>query len=132
MAQQNGELSLAELAAESGLPARTIRFYIARNLLDGPVVAGRGAVYTAEHAKRLTQIRAWQAKGLTLTEIARKLAGETTRDALPTPEASLQYAIAPDVTVSIKGEVSPWRMRQIRTALEQLSNQLAKESEDDG
>ena len=29
--------TLAELSEESGIPARTIRFYIARGLLDGPV-----------------------------------------------------------------------------------------------
>ena len=49
--------TLAELSEESGTPARTIRFYIARGLLDGPLKAGRGAVYTAEHLARLEKIK---------------------------------------------------------------------------
>jgi len=43
--------TLAELSEESSIPARTIRFYIARGLLDGRVKAGRGAVYTAERLR---------------------------------------------------------------------------------
>ena len=31
----NNSRTLAQLSEESGLPARTIRFYIARGLLDG-------------------------------------------------------------------------------------------------
>ena len=52
------------------MPARTIRFYIARGLLDGPVKAGRGAVYTADHLARLERIKEMQAEGRMLAEIA--------------------------------------------------------------
>jgi DNA-binding transcriptional MerR regulator len=130
-AEQGETLTLAELAKESGLPARTIRFYIARNLLDGPTTAGRGAIYTAKHRQRLEQIRQLQAKGLTLAEIARRLAGERARDALPSPVARLEYALASDVTVSIRSDASPWRLRQIRAALEQLAHTLAQENSHD-
>ncbi len=67
--------TLAELSEESGVPARTIRFYIARGLLDGPVKAGRGAVYTAEHRARLETIKKLQAEGRMLAEIAHDLNG---------------------------------------------------------
>ena len=67
--------TLAELSEESGMPARTIRFYIARGLLDGPVKAGRGAVYTAEHLARLEKIKEMQAEGRMLAEIAHDLTG---------------------------------------------------------
>ena len=67
--------TLAELSEESGIPARTIRFYIARGLLDGPVKAGRGAVYTAGHLARLEKIKALQAEGRMLAEIAHDLNG---------------------------------------------------------
>ena len=123
--------TLAELAEESGVPPRTIRFYIARNLLDGPVTAGRGAVYTLQHRKRLEQIRALQGKGLTLAEIARKLGGERAASPLPAPEAWWHYEVAADVRVSVRGDVSPWRMRQVRAALEQLAQHLREENSHD-
>ena len=47
---------LAELAEKAGLPGRTIRFYIARGLLPGPLKAGRGAAYGQEHLDRLREI----------------------------------------------------------------------------
>jgi DNA-binding transcriptional MerR regulator len=62
------ELTLADLAADTGIPERTIRFYIARGLLNGPVKAGRAAAYTPEHRKRLGKIKRLQADGRTLAE----------------------------------------------------------------
>ena len=62
-------MTLAELAEASGLPARTIRFYIARRVLSGPGKAGRGAAYGPEHLKRLQQIQRLQSQGRTIAEI---------------------------------------------------------------
>ena len=38
---QRGSFTLVELAEVSGVPARTIRFYIAKGLLPPPLVGGR-------------------------------------------------------------------------------------------
>ena len=67
------ELSLSELAEESQVPGRTIRFYIAKGLLPGPSQAGRGASYGQVHLKQLQEIKRLQGRGLTLTEIARSI-----------------------------------------------------------
>jgi len=116
--------TLAELAEESGLPARTIRFYIARGLLDGPVKAGRGAVYTAAHLARLEKIKELQAEGRMLVEIAHDLHGGThSVEALP-PSAWWQHTIQDDVMVWVRADVSPWRMRQIRAAIEEIASRL--------
>jgi DNA-binding transcriptional MerR regulator len=65
--------TLAELSAASGIPARTIRFYIARGLLQGPSKAGRAAAYTDEHLARLETIKQLQASGRMLAEISHDL-----------------------------------------------------------
>jgi DNA-binding transcriptional MerR regulator len=76
--------TLAELSEESNIPARTIRFYIARGLLDGPVRAGRGAVYRPEHLARLEKIKELQAEGRMLAEVAHDLnGGRQVQTALP-------------------------------------------------
>jgi DNA-binding transcriptional MerR regulator len=73
MDEKEKEWTLRELAAETGVPERTIRFYISRGLVDPPLRGGRGAAYGAGHKARLEEIRKLQAKGLMLAEIAHVL-----------------------------------------------------------
>src|SRR6266404_9477985 len=100
-------LTFAELATKAGLPGRTIRFYIAKGLLPGPVKAGRGATYGKEHLETLRLIKSSQARGLTLSEVARRLSGESQRQVQPGPSAWWNYAVAEDVTVSVRADVAP-------------------------
>jgi DNA-binding transcriptional MerR regulator len=121
----NGYLTLAELAESSGLPARTIRFYIARGLLDGPVKAGRGAAYTSEHLDRLERIKALQAEGRMLADIGRTLGtANPEKSTVPEPTAWWQHAIAEDVVVWVRADMSPWRTRQVRVAIGELAARL--------
>ena len=122
--------TLAELADESGVAPRTIRYYISRGLLDGPVTAGRGAAYTEAHLERLHEIQRLQASGLTLSGIARKLGGG--RESLPEPSVWWTYRLADDVTVSVRANAAPWRLKQIREALERLASELGEEKGNDG
>lgn len=120
--------SLAELAEESGVPARTIRYYISRGLLDGPLVAGRAASYGPEHLERLRQIRALQEQGLTLAEIARRLGGRGAEPDLPSPTPWWSYPVAEDVVVLVKADSAPWRLRRVQSALRALAAGLADET----
>lgn len=131
MAAPEREWSLAELAEQTECPARTIRFYISRGLLPGPVKGGRGAVYNEQHRQLLQRIRVLQEKGLALSEIARELAGaEAPKTTVqPGPAPWWQYGIAEDVQVWVRGDASPWRIRQIRTALAELAARLEKDEQ---
>lgn len=120
-------MSLAELAEAAGIPARTVRFYIARGLLDGPEVAGRGATYTSSHLERLREIRKLQGRGMTLAEIGRELAGPSV--SLAPPSAWWQYQVSADVVVSVRADLAPWRLKQVRTALEWVTARLAEKEE---
>ncbi len=122
----NEYLTLPELAEATGLPARTIRFYIARGLLDGPLKAGRGAVYTPEHLARLDRIKGLQAEGRMLSEIGRILGGAQT-ECCPEPTAWWQHAVADDVVVWARTDVSPWRTKQVRAAIGELARILRDE-----
>lgn len=123
--------TLAELAEETGLTARTIRYYIARGLLEGPAVAGRGAAYGAAHLARLREIQTLQSSGTMLAEIGRVLAGDRPALELPAPAVWRSYALDPDVVVMVKAEISPWRSRQIKGALEELAARLRAGKGDD-
>jgi DNA-binding transcriptional MerR regulator len=120
----NSSKTLAELSGESGIPARTIRFYIARGLLDGPVKSGRGAVYTLEHLARLEKIQQLQAEGRMLSEIAHDLGGGPAVHTAAPPSPWWQHAIQEDVMVWVRGDVSPWRMKQIRAAVDDFASRL--------
>ena len=121
-------MTLAEVAEASGLPARTIRFYIARGLLSGPVKGGRSAAYTAEHLARLDRIKKLQAKGRTLGDIARMLGGISREPAAASATAWWQHAISEDVIVWVRAGVAPWRMKQVRTALDEFARQVVHET----
>src|SRR5262249_59748072 len=92
-------VSLSELAEETGIPARTIRFYIARGLLRGPLLAGRGASYGDEHRRQLEKIKRLQARGLTLVEIVRSLTQDKAEISNLKPSAWWNYQIANDIVV---------------------------------
>jgi DNA-binding transcriptional MerR regulator len=116
--------TLAELAEASGIPARTIRFYIARGLLDGPLKAGRGASYTADHLARLEEIKRLQTEGRVLAEIAQILEGGPTAQLAAPPTSWWQHVIEDDVMVWVRTDVSPWRMKQIRAAVDDIASRL--------
>jgi DNA-binding transcriptional MerR regulator len=123
------EMTLAELAETSGLAARTIRFYIARGLLDGPVKAGRGALYTAEHLARLESIKKLQSEGRMLSEIGRSLAGAEPKREAVAPTAWWQYPVAEDVVVWTEAGMNPWRTKQVRAAIDELARSLQPASD---
>jgi DNA-binding transcriptional MerR regulator len=118
-------MTLGEIAEAAGLPARTIRFYIARGLLNGPVKGGRGAAYTTEHLARLDRIKSLQSDGRTLSEIARTLSGHSQESAASPPTAWWQHAIADDIIVWVRAGAAPWRMKQVRTAVDEFARQVA-------
>lgn len=86
------EWTLRELAAEAGVPERTIRFYIFRGLVDPPLRGGRGAAYGENHKERLEFIRSMQARGMMLAEIAHALSTAGGR----VPDRPVQTLAEPD------------------------------------
>lgn len=64
-----------ELAARCRVTVDTIRFYQSRGLLPPPERSGRIAIYSDTHVERLSWIRDWKAKGLTLGAITRLVSG---------------------------------------------------------
>lgn len=119
-------IKLDELAEQSGFPARTIRLYIAQELLPPPRRAGPKSSYGSEHLERLTRIRELQNEGLTLSEIRRRLDG-VAAPSIPPPETVQRFHLAPEVVVELRGTIPPWRARQIAKALEQFAAAISQE-----
>lgn len=74
------ELTLETLANISGLPIRTLRFYIQKGLLPGPDSRGKNASYSESHIERLALIKDLKDKFLPLQEIKALLDGMSDED----------------------------------------------------
>jgi DNA-binding transcriptional MerR regulator len=119
------EWTLSELADETGLAARTIRYYIARGLLPGPGVAGRGAIYGIQHLTRLREIQKLQREGRMLAEIAQP----PDNVELPPPVSWQQYAVAEGITVNVRADLPPWRLKRVRKVLGEITARLKEETD---
>jgi DNA-binding transcriptional MerR regulator len=70
---QENDLTIEQLAAESGMTVRNIRSHRARGLLPAPEVRDRVGYYGPEHVSRLRMIQELQAEGFNLKGIERLL-----------------------------------------------------------
>lgn len=87
-------LDLEELGRKSGLPTRTIRYYISEGLVPAPVKRGPASYYREDHLNRLLLIRKYQAEGLPLDLIRRRLARLGVREAQEAAGSALR-AVGP-------------------------------------
>lgn len=68
-ADEDPGLTIDELAAQSRVPSRTIRFYQSRGALMNPEIRGRVAYYGKQHLERLKLIAQLQDRGLRIDAI---------------------------------------------------------------
>ena len=121
------EYSLMQLSEKTGISPRNIRYYISKNLIEGPAQVGRNAVYTDEHLNQLLKIQEMKEGGLTLHEIA--VESQDSQATLGEPTAWIQYSLEEDIKVSICSDISPWRMQQIKRALNKILPEIQKNGE---
>jgi len=123
-------LTMTELAEQSGVPARTIRFYVTSKLLPGPTRQGPGAPYTEDHLAILKRIKELQGEGMTLDQILQNLFDNPIN--LKGYIAQV-FEVSEDVEVRVKHNVSPQRKGVIFRALETFARavQTTTEREDD-
>src|SRR5204862_7838664 len=67
------QLTIDQLARETGMTVRNVRAHQSRGLLPPPEVRGRTGYYNAEHVARIALIRELQADGFNLELIRRLL-----------------------------------------------------------
>ncbi len=110
MSTDHPSYTLDELAKETGLSPRTIRYYVQRGVLPAPVFRGPHTAYDARYVDWLRYVAARQLAGWTLDQIALALADldpETGRSrgfrtltaadlrAVPLPHSLVQSAPSP-------------------------------------
>ena len=121
-------MTLKELSEKIGITPRTIRFYISKGLMEGPVGQGRGAYYNDTHLEALQRITELKESGKVISEIKHQIYPDAVE--LSSPQAIWSYQISSDITVLVKADTAPWRARRIRRAIQELSDTLAEEEEE--
>src|SRR5206468_2575756 len=97
VADSRNQLTIEQLAAESGMSVRNIRAHQARGLLAPPEVRMRVGYYGPEHVAQLRLIRELQDDGFNLGGIKRLL-----EDTQGTAERLLQFKDALSATASVE------------------------------
>lgn len=95
----DGEFTVDELAARTGLTVRTVRFYASEGMLPPPHRRGRIAYYDSRHRLRLDLVRTLQEHGYTLAAINRVL------ERIPHDASPAQYMVQSAV-------LAPWLPEQ--------------------
>jgi DNA-binding transcriptional MerR regulator len=116
-----GELTIDELARETGMTVRNIRAHQSRGLLPPPEVRARTGYYGPEHAARLRLVQDLQAEGFNLKAIERLIASSDGRSqhVLEFGRAALSaFSEEPEVATAedLLARVGPLDQRAVRKA----------------
>ena len=145
-------LSIQELSDQTGLPRRTIHFYIQQDIIPAPSGAGLGAFYQKEHLIRLKLIPVLRQQGLRLDDIrekfnrhtllelenlltaAEELNQKNLQNSAPAPiqpktvamQPVLSYSLSQGVMVLVPAQKSADVIRQIENLCERMEHELRK------
>ena len=97
-------LELGELCEQTGVTARTVRYYIQQGLLASPGQMGPGAKYTQSHLARLLLIRKLQQEHLPLAEIRRRLSNLDDESVVSLVHSPARPGSAADYARSVLGQ----------------------------
>ncbi|GAC12814.1 helix-turn-helix domain-containing protein [Aliiglaciecola lipolytica] len=118
--------SLQDINTITGLPVRTIRYYIQKNLVDKPEGARKTATYGQQHLEQLMTVKRLSDAGLSLAAIAKVMNGSQVAHVPPSDlqpgqiRAVSQVHISPGVELSI----DPMQCNLSTQQLRELSQQI--------
>jgi len=100
-------LGILDLVQASGVPRRTIRYYVQVGLLPRPKGAGRGHYYEQEHLERLVRIRDLRDRGRSIETIRSLLDGDSEEVPIPQIEIVTRILVAPGLEVVVGHGAKP-------------------------
>lgn len=101
--QQEPRFSIAELEEATGVPRRTIRFYINEGLVPPAIGQGRSSSYDRTHVQSLTLAKELRAQNLSIDEIRKLMAAEATPQPQEVPgDTWSRIALHPDLEIHLR------------------------------
>jgi len=92
--------TIDQICEMTGIPRRTVRYYVQIGLLESPVGRGRGGNYLESHLERLRRIKSLQEQGLALSSIEAQLKAESApspADLLEVPASEESRTLLPNL-----------------------------------
>ena len=124
-------LTIAHLSEKTGVPERTIRYYIDRGLVPSAHGERRGAWYDTVHLEPLLRIQQWREAGLSLEAIAELLRGDTRGGSRSLPAGAVEVrshlVVAEGVELVVapeRADLSSQQIRQLFTWVQERIDQL--------
>lgn len=130
---KTAELTIEDLANQSGLPLRTLRFYIQEGILQGPDTRGKFARYSQQHLDRIELIRRLKDLRTPIQEIKQML--ENISEEELHQLLKYQDMVASQFTTFQTGQLNERRISEAgKSALEYIQNitpDIAKDARTD-
>jgi len=120
------QYGIQELARSSGVPRRTIRYYVQLGLIPPPLGAGRGHYYLQSHLDRLLRIRELRQAGRSIGEIQQLLDGRIPSGEPPLPVPAIELVSHIRVTEGVEVVVSHGAAPPTSTQLRALAQAAAR------
>ena len=114
------KLSIQQLSERSGVPERSIRFYIQKGLIPRPQGETRAAFYTDGHLADLLRVKQWQEAGLSLDAIDELLKAKREAPVAPARAGSIEVRSHLILADGLELVVAPERAGLTQTQVQQL------------
>jgi DNA-binding transcriptional MerR regulator len=137
--QASPSYSLDQLAALSGLPRRTVRYYIQLGLVDRPIGETRAAHYAAHHLDQLLTVVKYSKAGLALDRIGELLKAPQMPPPLMPPrignvEVRSHLTLADGVELVVepgRAGLSPEQVRGLFREVLEVYGRIVRENDDE-
>jgi DNA-binding transcriptional MerR regulator len=123
---------LQDISTLTGLPVRTIRYYIQKNLVDKPEGARKTATYGQQHLEQLMTVKRLSDAGLSLAAIAKVMNGSQVTNVNPSDlqpgqiRAVSLVHISPGVELSIDPLQCSLNTEQLRELTQQIITTISR------
>lgn len=125
--EETARFSLSELVDASGMPERTVRFYIDQGLIPPALGKGRSRYYTPEHLQLLEQVKTLREQKLSIEEVRQRLHAQQASEALPAQHWE-RIVLHPDLEIMVRTD-APEGVRALAQRIVQLSGEWFGEND---
>ncbi len=122
--------TIDQLVEATGIPRRTIRFYVQEGLLAPPAGRGRGGFYNDSHLARLRQIRADRERGLGLDAIRSRTSQAEVAEPAGGQRYWMRYEMVPGVELHVSSDAQRRYGERLRYLL-RAAKSLIREGTDE-
>lgn len=120
-ANETPRFRLSELVEASGIPERTIRFYIDQGIVPPALGRGRSRYFTPDHLQQLELVGRLREQKLSIEEIRERLLGQQRPASVPS-EHWERITLHPDLELMLRAD-SPEAVRTLALRLVQVAGE---------